>query len=189
VKSDVAFVIPEELFSVKEFKTKVECIRDLTHDIKEVTLRLKDGESITPKAGQYIQFMVPEYENSDESVYLAYSIASPPNDNTRVELEIRLVPNGICTTYVHKFLKEGDEVTINGRIGISTFAIQNATSSAFAGGSGMAPIKSILLDMVDKGIDRKTMYFFGARSKRDLSCSMRCVNLNNVCPISPLCPP
>lgn len=168
VKSDVAIVIPEELFSVKEFKTKVERIRDLTHDIKEVTLRLKDGESITPKAGQYIQFMVPEYENSDESVYRAYSIASPPNDNTRVELEIRLVPNGICTTYVHKFLKEGDEVTINGPYG--DFYLRNSERNIIyiAGGSGMAPIKSILLDMVDKGIDRKTMYFFGARSKRDL---------------------
>jgi Na+-transporting NADH:ubiquinone oxidoreductase subunit F len=32
----------------------------------------------------------------------------------------------------------------------------------------MAPIKSILLDMEEKGIDRKTRYFFGARSKKDL---------------------
>ena len=32
----------------------------------------------------------------------------------------------------------------------------------------MAPIKSILLDMKEQGIDRKTRYFFGAVSKRDL---------------------
>ena len=38
VKSDVAIVIPEELFSVREYKTVVEKIRDLTHDIKEITL-------------------------------------------------------------------------------------------------------------------------------------------------------
>ncbi len=65
VKADVAIVIPEELFSVREFITRVERIRDLTHDIKEVTLRLKNGETITPLAGQYIQFKVPEYENNE----------------------------------------------------------------------------------------------------------------------------
>lgn len=32
----------------------------------------------------------------------------------------------------------------------------------------MAPIKSILLDMEQRGIQRKATYFFGARSKRDL---------------------
>jgi Na+-transporting NADH:ubiquinone oxidoreductase subunit F len=32
----------------------------------------------------------------------------------------------------------------------------------------MAPIKSILLDMAEKGIDRKATYFFGARTTRDL---------------------
>jgi Na+-transporting NADH:ubiquinone oxidoreductase subunit F len=32
----------------------------------------------------------------------------------------------------------------------------------------MAPIKSILMDMAERGIKRKSTYFFGARSKRDL---------------------
>ncbi|MCK9548483.1 MAG: 2Fe-2S iron-sulfur cluster-binding protein, partial [Sphaerochaeta sp.] len=80
VKNDVAIEIPEELFYVKEFSTKVERIRDLTHDIKEVTLRLIEPEQITIKAGQYVQFVVPEYEDLDEEVYRAYSVASPPGD-------------------------------------------------------------------------------------------------------------
>lgn len=168
VKSDVSIVIPEELFSVKEYTTVVEKIRDLTHDIKEVTLLLKNPAQISPKAGQYVQFMVPEYELTDESVYRAYSLASPPGDSSRVELEIRLVPNGICTTYVHKHLKEGDEVTINGPYGDFYLRDTDRNIIFIAGGSGMAPIKSMLLDMEKKGITRKASYFFGARSKRDL---------------------
>ncbi|MDY0288279.1 MAG: 2Fe-2S iron-sulfur cluster binding domain-containing protein [Sphaerochaeta sp.] len=168
VKQDVAIVIPEELFLVKEFATVVESIRDLTHDIKEVRLLLKEPASITTKAGQYIQFEVPEYGDIDESVYRAYSMASPPGDSTHVELEIRLVPNGICTTYVHKHLKEGDAVTINGPYG-DFFLRETENNIIFiAGGSGMAPIKSILLDMAARGSKRKATYFFGARSKRDL---------------------
>ncbi|MGH0052490.1 MAG: 2Fe-2S iron-sulfur cluster-binding protein, partial [Sphaerochaetaceae bacterium] len=94
VKQDVAIVIPEELFLVKEYSAVVERIRDLTHDIKEVRFRLKDPTEITPKAGQYIQLEVPEYEMTDERVYRAYSLASSPDDTGHVELEIRLVPNG-----------------------------------------------------------------------------------------------
>ena len=168
VKKDVSIVIPEELFLVKEFSTVVESIRDLTHDIKEVRLLLKEPTGITTKAGQYIQFEVPEYGDLDESVYRAYSMSSPPGDNTHVELEIRLVPNGICTTYVHEHLKEGDRVTINGPYGDFFLRDTDRNIIFIAGGSGMAPIKSMLLDMEKKGIKRKTSYFFGARSKRDL---------------------
>ena len=37
-----------------------------------------------------------------------------------------------------------------------------------AGGSGMAPIRSILHDMADRGVARKTRYFFGAQTRQDL---------------------
>ncbi len=168
VKKDLSIRIPEELFNVKEYKTQVERIRDLTHDIKEVTLALKDPDSIKFRAGQYVQFEVPEYELTSERIYRAYSVASPPSTTGEVELEIRLVPNGICTTYVHEHLQEGEEVTINGPYG--EFFLRDTDREIFciAGGSGMAPIKSILHDMLDKGIDRKVTYFFGAVQKRDL---------------------
>lgn len=167
-KTDMAITIPEELFLVKEFSTVVESITDLTHDIKEVRLLLKEPSSITTKAGQYIQLEVPEYGDLDESVYRAYSMSSPPGDSTHVELEVRLVPNGICTTYVHEHLKEGDKVTINGPYGEFFLRDTDHDIIFIAGGSGMAPIKSMLLDMEKQGINRKTTYFFGARSKRDL---------------------
>jgi Na+-transporting NADH:ubiquinone oxidoreductase subunit F len=168
VKKDLAIQVPEELFNVKEYSTRVERIRDLTYDIKEVTLKLIDPPEIKFRAGQYIQFQTPEYELSSESVYRAYSCSSVPSQKDIVELEIRLVPNGICTTYVFQYMKEGDAVTINGPYG--EFFLRDSGSDIvfIAGGSGMAPIKAILLDMVEKGIDRKATYFFGARTTRDL---------------------
>jgi Na+-transporting NADH:ubiquinone oxidoreductase subunit F len=168
VKNDMELVIPEELFNVKEFRTRVASIRDLTHDIKEVVLELLEPKEIEFKAGQFVQFMVPEYELTDEPVYRAYSMSSAPQEKGLVELEIRLVPNGICTTYVHQYLKEGEEVTVNGPYG--DFHLQHTDSPLIfiAGGSGMAPIKSILLDMLARGIDRKATFFFGAVTLKDL---------------------
>lgn len=168
VKTDVSIRIPEELFNVKQFTAKVESLTDLTHDIKEVRLALIDPPEIEMTAGQFIQFQVPEYELTDEPVYRAYSMASVPSDNKHIELEIRLVPNGICTTYVHTYLKEGDTVLLNGPYGDFYLRETERPIICIAGGSGMAPIKSILLDMAERGSTRKAQYFFGARSKRDL---------------------
>ena len=168
VKNDMEIRIPEELFSVKQYKTRVESIKDLTHDIKEVRFRLLSPETIEYKAGQFVQILTPEYKLSDEQVFRAYSMSSVPSDQNVIELEIRLVPEGICTTWVHQFLKEGDEVTINGPYGDFHLRDTERDIICIAGGSGNAPIKSILLDMAEKGNNRKASYFYGARSRRDL---------------------
>jgi len=167
-KKDISIWIPEELFFVKEYATEVTAIRDLTYDIKEVTMRLVNPGEITFKAGQYVQFVVPAYELTPEPVYRAYSMSSHPSRKNELELEIRLVPNGICTTYVFNHLKVGDKVVVNGPYG--EFYLKNTDNPIvfIAGGSGMAPIKAILNDMVEKNINRKASYFFGAQAVRDL---------------------
>jgi Na+-transporting NADH:ubiquinone oxidoreductase subunit F len=168
LKKNIDIQIPEELFNVREYLTEVALIRDLTYDIKQVTLKLVEPNEIKYRAGQYIQFQVPEYELSAESVYRAYSMASQPSRKDEVELEIRLVPNGICTTYVFEHLGEGDRVTINGPYG--DFQLSDSTSKILfiAGGSGMAPIKSMLNDMLENNNQREVWYFFGARAVKDL---------------------
>ncbi len=168
VKRDMAIRIPEELFSIREYRTEVLSIRDLTYDIKEVTLKLKDPPAIDMRAGKYIQFVVPAYQLTPEPVYRAYSVSSSPSTRDTVELEIRLVPNGICTTYVFNHLKVGEQVTINGPYGDFYLRDTDRDIIFIAGGSGMAPIKSMLLDMAEKASTRKATYFFGARAVRDL---------------------
>jgi Na+-transporting NADH:ubiquinone oxidoreductase subunit F len=168
VKNDLQIEIPEELFSVKQFTAKVTRIRDLTHDIKELSLELVEPDAIELTAGKFIQLQTPEYELTEEPVYRAYSVSSAPSVTDRVEVEVRKVPNGICTTYVHDYLKEGDEVIFNGPYGDFYLRDTDRDVVCIAGGSGMAPVKAILLDMLEKGTDRKVQYFFGAVTKRDL---------------------
>jgi len=168
VKNDMKLEIPEEYFNVKEFSTIITSIKDLTHDIKEIVIDLKKPSEINFKAGQFMQIKVPKYELSNEEVYRAYSLSSSSSERKTLEFEIRLVPNGICTSYVHQYLKEGDKLTVNGPYG--DFYLQDTDSEivCIAGGSGMAPIKSILHYMNEKQINRRTRYFFGARSRKDL---------------------
>lgn len=168
VKNDFKIEIPEELFSVKEFHCKTASLINLTHDIKQVRLQLLEPAAMDFTAGQFIQLRIPEYELTDEPVYRAYSIASSPSSKGFIELEIRLVPNGIATTYVFNYLKEGDEITMNGPHGEFYLRDTEREIIFIAGGSGMAPIRSILHRMREEKNPRRARYFFGAREKRDL---------------------
>lgn len=169
LKKDIKIYLPEELFNIKKFRGIVESIKDVTYDIKELRIRLVEPNEINFKAGQYVQLVIPPYENIKEPTQRAYSISSSPSDKNHIELLIRLVPGGIATTYVHKYMKEGDVVEVVGPFGEFYMRETNADMIMVAGGSGMAPIKSIILDMWERGItERNVWYFFGARSKRDL---------------------
>lgn len=164
IKRDLEIFVPEYLLNAEEFVSEVTDIQDLTHDIKLIDLKILYSKSIDFLPGQYVQLKIP---GTDE--YRAYSIASPPLQKDRIELIIRYVPGGLCSTYVHKALDKGDTVTFTGPFG--DFYLQEDNSRdiiAIGGGCGMAPIRSILYHLVDKGMPRKFMFFFGARSKKDL---------------------
>ncbi len=168
VKRNISIVVPEEFFSIKEYKAKVERITDMTYDIKEFRFKLTDPREIDFKAGQYMQIKTKPYDKVQESVSRAYSISSVPSDKNAVELIVRRVPGGICTTYMHEYLKTGDEVILSGPYG--EFYIRDDVSKYvfIAGGSGLAPIKSMIFDMIEKGMDKEMLFFFGAGSRKDL---------------------
>lgn len=168
LREDIDIEIPEELFLIREYKACAAEIIDCTHDIKRLRMELIEPETISFSPGVYVQLQAPPYAKSSESVYRAYSVASDPRDTRHVDLLIRRVPNGICTTWVFDYLAEGDEVTFNGPYG--DFRLQESAAEAIfiAGGSGMAPFCSILADMEHRGDARRTRCFFGAVSRRDM---------------------
>lgn len=164
VKNDIDVLIAPDLLEAKELKVTVFKIEELTSDIKLVILRLDEPHAVTFKPGQYVQFKVPE---TDE--FRAYSIASSPSQHNIIELVIRLVPGGLCSTYIHEALELYDHVTLTGPFG--DFYLREDSDRdivCIGGGCGMAPIRSILLHLKEKRMPRKVMYFFGARSKKDL---------------------
>ena len=164
VKNDIDVLISPELLNAQELKVTVFKIVDLTSDIKHVVLRLDDPKEIKFKPGQYVQFKIPE---TDE--FRAYSIASSPLQHNIIELVVRLVPGGLCSSYIHEFLDMYDHITLTGPFG--DFYLREDSDRdiiCIGGGCGMAPIRSILLHLKAKGMPRKVMYFFGARSKKDL---------------------
>lgn len=164
VKNDIEVLISEDLLQAKEYKTRILQITDLTHDIKYVVMKLEEPGEITFKPGQYIQFRIPD---TDE--FRAYSIASAPSQRNVIELIVRLVPGGLCSAYIHEALDVEDEIVVTGPYG--DFYLRDDSQREIVcvgGGCGMAPIRSIIFHLKEKGMPRKISYFFGARSKTDL---------------------
>jgi Na+-transporting NADH:ubiquinone oxidoreductase subunit F len=168
VKRDLSVEIPESLFRIREYQAEVGLIRDLTHDTKLIRLTLVDPSEILFKPGQYIQLESKPYEKIRQKVMRAYSVASPSSETKSLDLIIRLVPDGICTTWVHRHLKQGERVRFIGPMGDFCLHEGEGEIILVAGGSGMAPMVSLLAEIREKQIRRKVTYFFGALAKRDL---------------------
>jgi Na+-transporting NADH:ubiquinone oxidoreductase subunit F len=169
VKQDIAIEVPGDVFSVRQCKGTVEAIEDMTYDIKRLRIRLDDPRTVEFVAGQYAQLVAPPYDEIKDYVQRAYSISSAPSDKAALELLVRLVPGGALTTYVFKYLKPRQKVELMAPFGDFGMRDTPAIKLGVAGGSGMAPLRSIILDMLEKGrTDTEFWYFFGARAVRDL---------------------
>lgn len=168
VKEDLKIQIPEELFNVKQYDYTVRSNDLVNSTIKHLVLDLPQDKTISFKPGQYIQILVPEYDGNEEEVYRAYSLASPPSQDKRIELFIGLVPKGVCTTYIHNHLKAGQKLTVVGPFGDFFYRDSDREMVMVAIGTGMAPIMSILRFMHEAKIDRKVTFFFSARNSKEL---------------------
>jgi Na+-transporting NADH:ubiquinone oxidoreductase subunit F len=169
VKEDTKIEIDESLFLIHEFRVRVEKIEELTPDIKGIDFMiLSPEEGITFKSGQYVQLQIPPYKLSRTAEYRAYSIASSAEDHQHIKLVIAKVEGGIVSTYVHDYLKEGDEVTIRGPFGEFFLRESHRDILLIATGSGLAPIMSILHQIERENIVRKAILFFGDRRPHDI---------------------
>lgn len=127
VKQDMKIEIPEEVFGVKQWVCTVESNPNVATFIKELTLKLPEGENVDFRAGGYVQLECPphvvkyadfdieeEYRADwerfgfldvvskvDETVIRAYSMANYPEERGVVKFNIRCAtppPNNLALT-------------------------------------------------------------------------------------------
>lgn len=165
IREDVFIKIPSDLLNVRMFDATIEHATQLTHDIKEIRMRLDEPVEISQRPGQYVQIQAP---SPDGAVFRAYSISSPAYDRGAVELMVRLVPGGIGSTYLHT-VKPGDRVNFTGPYGEFWLNEDPATEIVCVGGGcGMAPMKNIIYTLYERWPQRTCWLFFGCRGKRDV---------------------
>ncbi len=141
---------------------KVVGLEDMTHDIKRVRLDIEKGGPFNFSAGQYAKVRFGDQPARD------YSMANRPDDKV-VEFHIRRTPGGKTSEYVFTHVEMGDTVKVEGPFGTSHLRESHrGPLLAIAGGSGLAPIKSIVETALYKGLKQHIYLYFGARDERDL---------------------
>jgi len=149
------------------FRAAVCRIRDLTRDVRELDLRLVEPPQLTFKAGQFVSFEVGQNEKK-QALIRPYSIASPPSRPDVLTLLFNLVPGGPGSTYLFN-LKEGDETHFKGPAGTFRLRDDPARDHLFvATGTGIAPIRAMLLTMFEQDAACAVTLFWGLRSRQDL---------------------
>ena len=146
-------------------QTIVEEIEPLTHDIKRLVLRFAEpGQRMLFTAGQYADIRIPGSEE-----HRAYSMANTPRANDHLEFIIKVFPGGRFSSLLEGGISVGQDLVVKGPYGV--FMLREKSNSdiiCIGGGSGMAPLWSVLNSMAERGIERKATYYYGARTRKDL---------------------
>jgi ferredoxin-NAD(P)+ reductase (naphthalene dioxygenase ferredoxin-specific) len=143
----------------KIIKGTVLAIEELTHDIRR--LRIKPAKPMSFSPGQYatLQF-TPDHIRP-------YSWAGLPGDED-MEFQIRQVPGGRVTDYVFSTLKVGDAVRISGPLGTAYLRQKHlGPMLCVGGGTGIAPIVSIVRGAMAANMHNPVHVYFGVRSQED----------------------
>ena len=134
-----------------------------THDVLRLRLAIESGGPFTFSAGQFAKLQFAFAPDTPRD----YSMANRP-DEPILEFHIRCIAGGV-SGHIPSRLEPGDLVRISGPFGTSYLREQHpGPIIAIAGGTGLAPIRSIVATALDKALDRPLHVYFGVRSERDV---------------------
>ena len=204
VRHDIKVQVAREVFGVRHWQCRVRSNRNVATFIKELVLELPPGETIDFRAGGYVQVQCPvhqlkftdfdidpefradwdryrlwRYESSvEEPVTRAYSMASYPEENDIIMLNVRIatppagaghsVPPGVMSSYLFN-LKPGDTIAASGPYGEFFAKDTDAEMVFIGGGAGMAPMRSHIFDQLKRRHSTRPMSFwYGARSRTEM---------------------
>lgn len=147
---------------IKTLPCRIERLARLAPDVMQVFLRLPSVESLPFQPGQYLDVLL------EDGGRRSFSIASPPHDSGLIELHARLVAGGGFTERLFNELAAGALLRIEGPIGQFVYRTGTKPLLLIAGGTGFAPLKSMLRHMLERGIERDIHLYWGARAAVDL---------------------
>jgi Na+-transporting NADH:ubiquinone oxidoreductase subunit F len=142
----------------------VESYRPLNLSVAEVRFFVETA-GFAYQPGQYMIFSVP---GRPHAVRRSYSISTPPSDVRHFEVCVRAVAGGYGSNYVHR-LRPGDEIPVEGPFG--DFVLDEHSGRdiiMIATGTGIAPIKSMMMHLLEQRSRRRLRLFFGLRHESDL---------------------
>jgi NAD(P)H-flavin reductase len=102
-------------------------------------------------------------------VWRHFSLANAPRPDNTLTLQVRAVPGGWVSSALVNHTRIGDSIRMGPPVGTMLCNTASARDVlCIAGGTGLAPIKSIIEDMASWNTNRQVRLFFGGRRPEDL---------------------
>jgi len=164
IETEIEEDVDAENLPVRDYDGVVSRIESLTPTIKGVWIKLDAPQGMHFQAGQYVNLHLPGGIGSR-----AFSVASAPGLGSDVELNIRIIPGGQGTSYVHEQMKGGERVRISGPYG--RFFVKKSARVPMifmAGGSGLSSPRSMILDLLAQDCELPITLVYGQRTRAEL---------------------
>jgi CDP-4-dehydro-6-deoxyglucose reductase len=159
---NIEVTTPDEAV-IKRLPARIERLERLSHDVLGVYLRLPAAEPFHFEPGQYVDILLSGGRRR------SFSIASPPHDSRLLELHVRRVAGGELTERLFAEDAARSLWSIEGPLG--RFVYRGESSAPLllvGGGTGYAPLKSIVRHVVENRLARDLLLYWGVRSAQDL---------------------
>ncbi|MES2536163.1 MAG: 2Fe-2S iron-sulfur cluster-binding protein [Pseudomonadota bacterium] len=141
-------------------KATVIAVEDLTHDIRRV--RLRPSKPLEFTSGQYASLQF------GPGLVRPYSMVGLSSDE-ELEFHVRLLPDGRVSGYIAGQLQAGDTVRVTGPMGAAYLRKKyDGPMLCVAGGTGLAPVLSIVRGALEAGMKNPIHLYFGVRSPSDV---------------------
>ena len=138
-------------------------LKKLAHDLMYIMLKLPQNQSLAFLPGQYIDIVMQDDKKR------SFSIANMPNDKSEIELHIRHIEGGLFTGEVFSSMKVNDILRMEGPFGAFFYREEaNRPMIFMAGGTGFAPVKSIMEYIISTKVSLPIYIYWGARTEQDL---------------------
>lgn len=150
-------------FEIRRLPCRIDEKRLLAPDVMQLWLRLPAVEPLPFHAGQYLDVLLEGGRRR------SFSIASPPHDGARLELHVRRAPGSGFTAALFDAMPPGTLLRIEGPIGQFVYEPGEAPLLLVAGGTGFAPLKSMLRHVLEvECTARPVRLYWGARTVGDV---------------------
>lgn len=143
---------------IKTLPCRVASMQFVAPDVAELKLKLPATERLQFLAGQFIDILLKGGERR------SYSLANAPHDDQHLVLHIKQVPGGRFSDQVFSAMQPKALLRIEGPLGTFILDEDSERPRVFVGGgTGFAPLRSMLDHLLEKGLDRPHHLFWGAR--------------------------
>jgi CDP-4-dehydro-6-deoxyglucose reductase len=156
-------------FPVRKMPSRVAHMERLTDDVMLLKLQLPATEKMQYRAGQYIEFILKDGRRR------SYSIGNAPHIDEQISLHIRHMPGGVFTDHVFSNMKEREILRFEGPLG-SFFLREDSNKPIIllASGTGFAPVKAIVEQLIHIKSERTIWFYWGGRRPSDFYMHSMC---------------